>query len=104
MLDKRVVLLGGALCQRLEPVGIVCHAILRCPLLHAGSNGIGHLTVQTGAIVNHIYHLLVHVLRQVLVHLLTGEDLLSEILIRSLTGCFYVEGLLLEGLTDNLKS
>ena len=104
VLDERVVLLGGTLGQRLEPVCIVRHAILYGPLLHAGSHSVGHVAVEACTVVDDVDHLLVHVLRQVLVHLLTVEDLLSKILVRSLTGCFHVEGLLLECLADNLKS
>ena len=104
MLDKRVVLLGSTLSQRLEPVRIVSDAILRSPLLHACSNSIGYISVKTSAIIHHVNHLLVHVLGQVLVHFLTIEDLLAKILARSLTWCFYVEWLLFECLSDNLKS
>ena len=104
MLNKRVVLLGSTLSQRLEPVCIVCYAILRGPLLHTLSHSIGYGTVETCSVVHYVNHLLVHVLRQVLVHLLTVEDLLAEILRGSLTWCFYIERLLLECLTDNLKS
>ena len=104
MLDERVVLLSSTLGQWLEPVCIVCHTILRSPLLHTGSHGVCHLAVQTCTIVHHVHHLLVHVLGQVLVHFLTVEDLAAKVLRGSLTGCFYVERLLLESLADNLKS
>ena len=104
VLDKRVVLLGSTFGQRLEPVGVVRHTILNGPLLHASGHTIGNCSVQTCAIIHDINHLLVHVLGQILVHLLTIEDLLTKILIRSFTWCFYIERLLLECLTDNLKS
>ena len=104
MLYKRVVLLGGTFCQRLEPVGIVRDAILRSPLLHAYCHSVGNVTVQTGTVLYHVNHLLVHVLRQVFVHFLTVKYFFAEILSRTLTGCFYVERLLLERLSDNLKS
>ena len=98
------MLLGRALGQRLEPVGIVGHAVLLGPLHHTCCHGIGDITLQARAVVDDVDHLLVDILRQVLVHLLTVEDLLSEILIRSLTRCLYVEGLLCESLADHLKS
>ena len=104
MLDKRVVLLCGTLGEGLEPVCIVRHAILRGPLFHTFCHGIGYLTVETGTVVHHVYHLLVDILRQILVHLLAVEDLLSKILCGSFTWCFYVERLLLECFADNLKS
>ena len=104
MLYEGVVLLGSALGERLEPVGIVRHPVLRGPLLHAGGNGISYLTVEPCTVIHHVNHLFIHVLGQVLIHLLAVEDLAAEILRGSLTGCFYVERLLLESLTDNLKS
>ncbi len=85
-------------------MGVVCHPVLRGPLLHAGSHGVGHLALEASPILNDVNHLHVHVLGQVLVHFLTVEDLLSEILGRTVCGCFYVERLLLESLADNLKS
>ena len=96
--------LSSTFGQGLEPVGIVRHAVLCCPLLHAGSHSIGNITVESGTIVHHVNHFLVHVFRQILVHFLTVKDLLAKILSGSLTWCFYVEWLLLECLADNLKS
>ena len=77
VLDERVVLLGCSLRQRLEPVGVVGDTILCGPLLHAGSDNIGNLTIQTGTVVHHVDHLLKDILRQILVHLLTVEDFLN---------------------------
>ena len=85
-------------------MGVVGDTVLCGPLLHAGSDCIGNLTIQTGTVVHHIDHLLIDILRQILVHLLTVEDFLAKVLSGSLTWSFYVEGLLLECLTDNLKS
>ena len=76
--DEGIVLLGSALGQRLEPVGIVGDAHLHGPLLHAGSYCIGDGTVQTSTIVNHINHLVVNLSGQVFIHLLLGEDILAE--------------------------
>ena len=104
MFNKRVVFFCRSFRQRLEPVRIVCHAVFCGPLFHTCCHSIGYLAIKSCAIVNHIDHLLIHVLGQVLIHLFAVKDLLTEILIRSLCGCFYVERLLLECLTDNLKS
>ena len=104
VLDERVVLLGGAFGQRLEPMGVVCDAVLLGPLHHAGSHLVGYLAVELCAFVDDVYHLVVHTLRQILVHLLAVEDILAEVFARSFTRCFYVEGLLLECLAYNLKS
>ena len=104
MTDERVVLLGGTFRQRLEPMGIVCHAILLSPQHHACCHSVGHMTVELCAIVDHIYHLLINVLWQILVHFLAVEDVLAKILARSLNGSFNVERFFLECLSDNLKS
>ena len=104
VLDEGVVLLGGAFRQGLKPVGIVGHSVVDGPLLHAGSDTVGNGEVETGAVVHHVHHRLVNFFREIFVHLLSVEDLASEILRGSLTGRFYVERLLLEGFADNLKS
>jgi hypothetical protein len=104
VLDERVVLLGRAFREGLEPMRIVRHAVLLGPRHHAGSHSIGHLSVEASAIVDDIYHLIINVLRQVLVHLLAVEDVLAKVFARSLCWCFYVKRLLLECLADNLKS
>ena len=104
MLNKRIVLLGSALGEWLEPVRVVGDAILGSPLFHASGYGIGYLSVESGTIVHDIYHFFIDVFGQILVHFLAVEDFLTEITGRSLCGGFYVEWLLLESLTDNLKS
>ena len=78
VLYEGIVLLGSALGQRLEPVGIMSDAHLHGPLLHAGSYCIGDGTVQTGTIVNHINHLVVNLSGQVFIHLLLGEDVFAK--------------------------
>ena len=102
--DKRIMLLGRAFGQRLEPMRIVRHSVFGSPLLHAFGHSVSHVTLQACTIVHHIDHLCIDVLRKVRVHLFAVEDFLAEILGRSLNGFFYVKGLLLESLTDNLKS
>ena len=104
VLDERVVLLGRAFREGLEPMRIVRHAVLPTPLHHAGSHGIRHLAVEASAIVDNIYHLIINVLREILVHLLAVKDMLAKVLARSFTRCFYAKRLLLERLADNLKS
>ena len=104
MFDERVMFLGRAFCQGLEPVRIVRHAVLLGPRHHAGSHSIGHLAVEAGTIVDDIYHFIINVLRQVFIHLLAIEDMLAKVLLRSLAWYFYVKRLLLECLADNLES
>ena len=98
------MLLCGAFRQWLEPVGVVRHTILGGPLFHTLCHCIGYIAVETCTIVHHVDHLLIDVLGQVLVHFFTIEDLATKILSWSFHWCFYVERLLLESLTDNLKS
>ena len=78
VLHKGIVLLGRALGQWLKPVGVVGHAVFLGPLLHAGRHGIGYRTVEAGAIVHHVYQLLIHVGRQILVHLGAVEHIFPE--------------------------
>ena len=80
MLHEGVVLLGSALGEWLEPVGIVGGAHLQRPLLHACSHLVGDAAIQTGTVVDDINEFLIDFGRQVFVHLLTIEYILSEIL------------------------
>ena len=80
MLDEGVVLLSGAFGKGLEPVGIVGHAILVGPLLHAFGHGVGDGTVERGTIVDHVDQLLVDISGKILVHLGAVEHFLSKIL------------------------
>ena len=104
MLDEGVVLLGGALGQRLEPVCVMRHTVFLGPLLHAGGHGVGHRAVERRAIVYHVGEAGVHVLGQILVHLGACEHVLAEILRRALNGRFNVERLFLESLLDHTES
>ena len=104
MLHEGVVLLGSTLGQRLEPVCVVGHAHLHSPLLHACCHGVGYRAVQSCTIVHHVNHGVVDFLRQVLIHLLTCEDVLAEILRGALRGHLHVEGALLERLFYYLES
>ena len=104
MFHEGVVFLGCSLCQGLEPVGIVGGAHLQGPLFHTLSHCICDASVQTRTMVHHVDHLVIDIGRQVFVHLLTVEDVLTEILGRSFGGCFHLDGLFLEGLFHDLKS
>ena len=78
MLDEGIVLLGSTFCQWLEPVGVVGYAILVSPLLDAFGYGVGDVTVETCSVVNDVYQFLIDICREILVHLLSVEYLLSE--------------------------
>ena len=80
VLDEGIVLLCCSAGERLEPVCVVCHAILLSPLLHAVSHGVGDAAVECGAIVDYVYKLVVDVGWQVFVHFGTVENVFSEIL------------------------
>ena len=91
-----VVLLGGAFGERLEPVRVVCHAVLFGPLLHAGGHGVGYGAVERRTVVYYVNQRLVHLRRQVLVHLGAVEHILSKILRRPFHRRNHFQRLLLE--------
>ena len=78
MLDKSIMLLSGTLCQRLEPVRIVCDTILVSPLLHACCYCVGNAAVELCTVVDDIDELVIHFRRKIFVHLLTVEHFLAE--------------------------
>ena len=104
MLHEGIVLLGCALCQRLEPVGIVGGPHFLSPSLHAFCHGICDGTVKAGAILHYVDHLAIHLSREVFEHLLTVEYVFSEIFGGSFSGGRHLQGLLLKGLFYDLKS
>ena len=104
MLDEGVVLLGCTLGEWLEPVSIVCHAIFNSPLLDARCNGVSHAAVEASSIVYNVNKLFINVLWQILVHLLTIEDIFAKILVGTFFGGLYGEGSFLKCLLYNLKS
>ncbi len=104
VLYEGVVLLGGALGQRLEPVRVVRHAVLLGPLLHAGGHGVGYGAVEARAVVHHVDERVVDLRRQVLVHLGAVEHVLAEVFRRSFHRRDNFQRLLLERLFYNLKS
>ena len=77
--DKRVMFLGGAVGQWVEPVGIVCHPVVQRPLLHRLGDIVCQLAVQRCLLVDSTRHSLVGITRQILKHLLAVKDLLSII-------------------------
>ena len=74
------MLLGSSLGKRLEPVSVVSSPHLHGPLLHTLSHSIGYRAIKTGTIIYHIDEFAVHICRQILIHLLTSEHILAEIL------------------------
>ena len=98
MLDEGIVLLGSTFCQWLEPVSIMCYAFLVSPLLDAFGYGVGDVTVETCSVVNDIYQFLIDICREILVHLLSVEYLLSEEFTWSLARSGYLNRLSLGSL------
>ena len=66
--DEAVMLLCGQAGHRLEPVCEVGRAELQCPLLHRRCDGIRHVQLQMGSVLDGLVHCLVDVLRQSLAH------------------------------------
>ena len=104
MLDEGIVLLGCSLGEWLEPVCVVCHAILVSPLLDALCYCVSDRTVESSAVVDNINEFLIDITWKILVHFCTVEYVLSEILRRTLYWCHHVEGSFPESLCYNLKS
>ena len=100
--DEGVVFFCRAFGQWLKPVRVVCHAVFHSPLLHAFSHLVCHFAIKTNALVHHVNHLLVHILREVLVHLFAVEYLGTKILGGPISRCLHVKRLLFERLSDNL--
>ena len=104
MLYEGVVLFCSSLGEWLEPVGVVCNAILVSPLLDAFGNSVSDRAVESSTVVDNVNEFLIDITWKVLVHFCTVEHVLSEILRRTLYWCHYVEGPFLESLCHNLKS
>ena len=56
---------------------VVGYAILVSPLLDAFGYGVGDVTVETNSVVDNIYQILIDISREILLHLLSFEYLLS---------------------------
>ena len=73
-------LLGGAVGQGLEPVGVVGHAERLGPALHAVGNEVGHFAADGSAFVDGVGDGLVGLAGQVLLHLLVVEDVAAVVI------------------------
>mgnify|MGYP003314718778 CR=1 FL=1 len=79
MLDESVVLLSCGVVQRLEPVGVVGRSALDSPDFHTLGNLTCNATVDTFATLNCLNHTLIDILREVLSHLTTAENICSKV-------------------------
>ena len=85
VVDEAVVLLGSAVGQRLEPVGVVNHVVVDGPCLHAGSHAVGNGAVNQLALGYRAFDSLVDRRLKVFFHGFVGEHQLA-IEIRYATG------------------
>ena len=85
-------------------MGVVGHTLFGGPLFHALCHHVGHFAVESCTIVNHIDHFLKDVFRQIPIHLLSVEDLASEVFGRSFIRGLHFERLFLKCFAYNLKS
>ena len=86
VLDEGVVLLGGAVGQRMKPVGVVARAAVDGPALHAFGHTIGELQRDALLIVDGVYERLVGRFGKIFEHLLTVEDHRGVVFLHSLLG------------------
>lgn len=99
MVNECVMLLGGGLGQRLEPVGIVTGAIVDSPAHHAVGNAVSHFQRKRLLVVYRVNKHLVCLLGEILKHLLAVEHLFGVIDFRAFCrnlnrDCFAVESFL----------
>ena len=85
VLYEGIVLLRRSFRQGLEPVGVVCHAVLLRPLFHAGGHGVGNGAVERRTVVDNVDKLVIYACRQVFVHLRTVKNVFPE----KFRGTFY---------------
>ena len=104
VLHEGVMLLGCTLGKRLEPVCVVCHAVLVSPLLDAFGDSVSNRAVETCSVVDYVDKLFIDVAREILIHFRTVENVLAEELRGSFYRCKHFKGFLLESFCYNLKS
>lgn len=104
ILDQRVVLLGGALCQRLEPVGHVGHVMLHSPLFHTLCDSVSGLPVKGLSVVDAVKERVQGLGVQVLVHFGTVKDQFSVVVGGLALRALSRNCLLLEGFLHQIKS
>ena len=99
-----IVLLGRALGQGLEPMGVVRGAQFHGPTLHALSHLVGHVAVQGCPVVHGIRQAGIDIGGQVLEHLLAVEHIFPEILAGAFRRDGNFHGLCLERLFHYAES
>ena len=79
VLHEGVVLLGGPVGERLEPVRVVRDAFFQCPHTHAGGHVVGYLPVDGDAVVDGVGQGFIRFLGEIFLHGLPVEDVLAII-------------------------
>ena len=95
---------GGALGQRLEPVGAVRHTVPDCPLLNASGHLVGYGRAQRFAVVNAVNQGVKCLNVKVFVHFLAVKNQLAKILRRASFRNLNVNRFLTESILNNIKS
>ena len=104
MFYKSVMLLGGGLGERLEPVGIVACAIVDGPLFHTLGHAVGDASRQGFLVVNSVDERVVGRKREIFKHLGTVEYLAGVISLRTLFGNLHCNGFAVGGFLNNFES
>ena len=86
VLQKTLVLLGGASREGLKPVGVVRHTHLCCPSSHSLGHAVGDTSVEGRPFLNDRDKCIVRFPCQVAKHLLAVEDMLGIQAVHSLFG------------------
>ena len=104
MLDKRVMLFGCAISQRMKPVCVMLGAIIQRPLFHTGSHAVSNFSAKGLLIVNRLGQCLKCLLRKIFKHFLTVEHSLTIILRRFLLRDFHLYRLSVKSLLNYFES
>ena len=102
--EEGVVLFGGTSRQRLEPVGIMCSALIHSPLLHSRCDFGSDLAREGGAVVHRVEHSLVGLFVEIATHCGAVENLRAEVFRRAAFGVLSSEGLTVDSLLDHSES
>ena len=95
---------GSTVGKRLEPVSNVCNAVLKGPCLHTCGNAVGSLAIQMSTVVDAVNQSIESLGIKILVHLVTVEYQLSEIVGNLSCRCLHSSCLLLESILHHIKS
>ena len=104
MLDECVVLFGGAIGERVEPVGVVACAVVNGPSFHALGHAVGKRARDGLLVLDGCDESVVSGLGQIFIHFAAVEHGLGVIGFGALGGNLHGNGLTVEGLFYNFES